>query len=254
MTTKSARYQFSIRELMTGVFIVSLLCFLAASPDSAEQTQQSIKHRIRQWRPDEEATTQPDSRLLCPNMSITGAWSLKLHLTSSSLAISERATGEFEVQFCTGGCLGGIRLARTGRFEGGILCLDQPVAEYRPATYTKLYAIRWDGEAYLLPSMYVDEFLASLSSDKKRIVDDLGFRRSLFARNGSGRKQSPQATGSAQPSNTSEGPRLTPVARWYLCLVLAARHGKMPNAVLQELTRDGEKQDVDLLSPGDSRT
>ena len=152
--------QFAGRRSLTDVLvIVAIVAFFIAllGPDSATRARRAIMQRIRSWKPSAADTTAPDSRRLVPDLELVGHWSVRRHLNGSSLEIQKLPSGEFRVRFATGGCLGSYEAVQTATFRDGILTLDEPVAEYLPAVYDRLYAVRVADEVRLLPAARVSD-------------------------------------------------------------------------------------------------
>lgn len=76
--------------------------------------------------------------------------------------------------------MGGCAFQRSGRYRNGVLALDGPLAEYAPAAYDTLYAIRLKDEDFLLPAAYVDRFRQAVVDGK--VHDELVLRNSVYRR------------------------------------------------------------------------
>ena len=80
------------------------------------------------------------------------------------------------------GCLGELRLERTGEYSDGVLTLNRPVQDYLGRVCKKLYAVRIADEECLLPSASVGEVEEAISKDGSRTLDSHMLRSRLFVR------------------------------------------------------------------------
>jgi hypothetical protein len=144
-------------ELVVIVLIIGVFILLLA-PDSSTVARREIERRARDWTPSADDRIRPDPSFIAPAMGIAGQWESRRHLNSCVLSIEQTSPGVYAVDFGTGGCMGGCKFERNARYRNGVLTLDKAVAEYAPAVYDMLYAIRLNGEELLLPAAYVKRF------------------------------------------------------------------------------------------------
>jgi len=132
-------------------------------PDSATSTRRSLERRAQNWKPS-GVTTITDRSLLATDIALNGKWTTRRRLNHTAFTFAKLTDGKYDVQFSTGGCLGGCNLSRVGTLSDGVLVLDGAVAEYVPRTYDTLYAIRIDDADYLLPAESVRDFELAIAS------------------------------------------------------------------------------------------
>ena len=180
----SIRRWFERLTLVDVLVLIATVAMLLALllPDSSTAARGQIEERILGWQPSDEDKTEPSSEFVFSDMDIVGNWSVRRHFNSRSLRIKKLPSGKYEVMFSTGGCLGHFETERNGEFQSGTLSLHKPVAEYMPAVYQKLYAVRVGDADYLLPAAFVSRFQAAFSSDvavvDKSKIDLWVYRRS----------------------------------------------------------------------------
>lgn len=167
-------------ELIVAIAIVGVLAVLLLGPDSSTVARRKIERRARDWTPSAADRLRPDPSLIAPDIEIAGEWESRRHLNSCSLSIRQTASNAYAVDFATGGCMGGCAFQRSGCYRNGVLTLDGPVAEYMPAAYDTLYAIRVNGEELLLPAAYVERFGEAVVDGEVR--SDLTLRNSVYRR------------------------------------------------------------------------
>lgn len=166
----------TIVESLTMVAVLGILTSLIFVPDSATSTRRSLERRARDWKRS-SVPTVTDRSLIATDIALSGEWTTRRRLNHTAFTFVERTDGKYDVQFSTGGCLGGCKLSRVGTLSEGVLVLDRAVAEYVPRTYDTLYAIRIDDIEYLLPADSVRDFeraIASGSGDWRWYVHSRG--------------------------------------------------------------------------------
>lgn len=161
----------TIVEMFTLIAITGILAALLFD-DSATATRRSLERRARNWKPS-MVPCLSDLSLIATDVALPGEWTTRRRLNHTAFTFAERPDGQYDVQFSTGGCLGGCELTRIAKLSDGAIMLDGAVAEYVPRTYETLYAIRIDNDEYLLPAESVSDFereLVSGSDDWKWYV------------------------------------------------------------------------------------
>jgi hypothetical protein len=144
-------------ESLTLIAIVAFLAALILVPGSATASRLRLERRARDWKPG-PISVLSDSTLIAADEAITGEWIKRGRLFHASFSFAERDDGKYDVNFSTGGCLGGCKFSRTAAVDNGLITLNAAVAEYMPNTYLSLYIIRIGGSAYLLPTTSVVDF------------------------------------------------------------------------------------------------
>jgi hypothetical protein len=171
-----ARVEWLVAGAVIGILAALFL------PDQNTRVLWDIERRIQDWESASHTLSQPDLSLVAPDVALAGNWSVSRHRQGSRLELSPDAAGNWRARFETGGCLGRCALDRTAQFTNGVLLLDRPVSEYLPVTYDRLYAIRFDGQDFLLPEAMVEEFEEAIAADPKANADSLAVRFCLFRR------------------------------------------------------------------------
>ena len=162
----------TIVESLAMVAVLDILAVLICVPDSAASAQRSLERRARNWK-SSGAPTVPDRSLIATDIALNGTWTTRRRLSYTQFTFVRRRDGKYNVQFSTGGCLGGCRLSRVGTLSEGVLVLDGAVAEYGRRTYDTLYTVRIGGVDCLLPAESVQDFeraMAAGSDDWRRFV------------------------------------------------------------------------------------
>ena len=140
-----------------------------------------VEERLSKWKPVRDNSRQPNKRIVAADLDIKGNWIAGGGYSCSTLSIS--GTGDrVSVSFYTTGCLNQWELERTAVFADGILLFNRPVEEYIGLTYKKLYAVRIDGQEFLVSSPAVELVEKALSEDfttvrDKHRLEMLTFRR-----------------------------------------------------------------------------
>ncbi len=166
----------TIVESLTMVAVLAILAGFIFIPDSATSTRRSLERRARNWKPSVDPIIT-DRSLIATDIALNGESTTRHRLNHTAFTFVKRKDGKYDVQFSTGGCLGGCELTRIAEFSHGVIILDGAVAEYVPRTYDTLYAIRIDNDEYLLPAESLPDFerdLASGSDDWKWYVHARG--------------------------------------------------------------------------------
>ncbi len=153
----------TIVESLTVIAVLAVLAGFILIPDSATSTRRSLERRARTWN-SSNAYILTDLSLIPTDVDLNGEWATRRRLNHTTFKFSKRADGKYDVQFTTGGCLGGCELMRTAECSEGTIVLDGAVAEYMPRTYNTLYAIRIDDAEYLLPADNLSDFERALAS------------------------------------------------------------------------------------------
>jgi len=148
--------------IVESITIVAVLAMIVV-PDSATATRRSLERRAHNWKPS-LVPNLSDRSLIATDISLSGEWTTRRRLNHTAFTFSKRPDGKYDVQFSTGGCLGGCELTRIATLSDGAIILDGAVAEYVPRTYDTLYAIRIDNDEYLLPAENVPDFERDLAS------------------------------------------------------------------------------------------
>lgn len=95
---------------------------------------------------------------------LVGTWAKGFTLEVSSLTIAQ--SGEkYSVHFQTAGCVGEDDKTLSASFANSVLHLDAPIREYSSEAYDTIYVLRVDNETLLVPSIYLDEFMANLNKN-----------------------------------------------------------------------------------------
>ena len=153
----------TIFESLAMVAVLGMLAALIFVPDSAASTRRSLERRARNWRPS-GIPTVPDRSLIATDIALSGTWTTRRRLTYTEFTFVRRRDGRYDVQFSTGGCLGGCRLSRVGTLSEGVLVLNGAVAEYGLRTYDTLYTVRIGGVDCLLPAENVRDFERAMAA------------------------------------------------------------------------------------------
>lgn len=180
--TRKNRTTFTLTPLMVVVAACATFSWLVGTNDPDSTMRRSFESKIEGWKPTEADRQRPDERILSPAVDIVGVWERRGHLDGSSLSITGGPSDKHQVSFSTGGCLGHFQAERTGSYDKGALVLSQPITEYCPATYKVLFAVRIDGNDYLVPSVHVDDLQRGLSSDFTEVVDYLAMKLHAYHR------------------------------------------------------------------------
>ena len=162
--------------------IVGVLLVLVFAPDPDTLTRRKLESRARDWQPTAVDGIRPQRSIIVDDANVVGEWTVSRRLDGSSLSISPSAPNAYSVAFSTAGCCGACRMQRAARFENGVLTLDEPVAEYYPAVYDTLYAIRANGEDLLLPAPFVQQFEEGLADDRDRSSRNFVMRQYVYRR------------------------------------------------------------------------
>ena len=150
-------------ELLAILGIAGALGLLLLWPDSATSTRWGLERRARNWKPS-PVSGPADATSIATQIDITGEWSHRQRLASSSFTFTKRSEHQYAALFATSGCLGGCQMARIASVQAGIITLDGAVAEYLPRTYNTLYAVHVDQTDYLVPDVSLRDFEQALSS------------------------------------------------------------------------------------------
>jgi hypothetical protein len=76
----------------------------------------------------------------------------------TSIEFKKISTGNYSVEFCSGGCLSDSKLNRQATYENGVITLNEQVEEYASLPYTKMYTIRFNDQIYLIASESIKRF------------------------------------------------------------------------------------------------
>jgi len=156
------------RSIGEGLMAVVLVFFslLLLAPDNQTLKRWEMERRVRDWLPTDTAPRPPE-HLLAPRMDLRGKWETKTRRHRSCLSVEVGPSGQYSVTIQNGPC----QFERSGRFEHGVLTLDQPVAEHAPrVTYRDLYAVATDREEFLVPSPFVQLFMEGLLSADTEVL------------------------------------------------------------------------------------
>lgn len=117
---------------------------------SAESTKY-LEKRLAEWTPQPYDRDVPMAAIRDPQIDVEGHWFADSTYTVSKMRISMLPSEHYAVELSTRGCLSNWELKRTAVFYDGILFLDKPVQDYGLDTFDRLFAVRLDGQACLLP-------------------------------------------------------------------------------------------------------
>lgn len=120
--------------------------------------------------PESESKDPPRRGELLSAIDLTGEWSTTRGWDSTTMTFSADESGGYVVQFETSGCVASWHLERRATYSGHTITLDRPVKEYLPATYTRLYTVRYRDNTYLVPSARVSDFDGELG-ERERSFD-----------------------------------------------------------------------------------
>jgi hypothetical protein len=162
--------------------VATALIALWIAPDSRTATRREIARRVRQWRPGEEDRRLPDPKLINADAEIAGQWVVRRHRSGSTMTIIETSPTEYLIHFSTWGCLGDCVFERRGQLHDGIFTLVEPVGEYLPVVYDRLYVVRIAGADLLLPGSFVTQLQNGLSADRSQVTDDHALSWCVFRR------------------------------------------------------------------------
>jgi hypothetical protein len=165
----------TIVESITLAAIGAVLASLIFIPDSATSVRRSLEKRARSWVPG-SIPPLPDSLVRSTDLTLTGEWVSRAHLTRSSFVFAPGNDDNYDAQFSTSGCLGGCKLSRSARLTEGVIKLNGAVAEYIPRTYDTLYGIRIGADDYLLPAVSV------LAFERERAAGSNVWKHYVFSR------------------------------------------------------------------------
>lgn len=122
-----------------------------------------LDQEFRNWDAGAQERLVPPDAIRAPDLDISGEWCVSRGYDSTFLTIRPVSGDRYEVCFATHGCVGGWKLHRVATFREGVLVLDEPVEEYFPLMYARLYPVKITGEDCLISSDGVkqleDEFL-----------------------------------------------------------------------------------------------
>jgi len=161
-----------------------LWVLLGSGRSSCAMTPSGMEQWLDKWQPGPEHSQVPMESIRCRQTDITGKWwgPHSIGHAVTWLAIGSGGGRSYRVIIKGNGCLGELRLERTGEYADGVLTLDRPVQDYLGRVYKKLYAVRIAGEEYLLPSASVGEVEAAISKGGSRALDPYLLNSRLFVR------------------------------------------------------------------------
>lgn len=168
-----ASRHFSSAVLANCMMLAFAMAMLPASMASAASPMQvAAEKELMRFDPSSESDVLPIRGEPVTELSLAGTWVRgEGGYDIAELVFTPDAAGGYHVAFRAAGCVGQWTLDRRARFSAGVVLLDSPVQEYAPSSYSRLHAVRLDGETYLLPSAEVARF--NLGQD----VEWLTYRR-----------------------------------------------------------------------------
>jgi hypothetical protein len=131
--------------------------------------KQQVEKELRAWRREQKNLSPPVGELLCKDAELAGVWGTGSGFSVVTFTILPKARGLLSVNFETGGCEGGWKLLREGRYDAGILTLNKPIKIYPDGIFDRLYTMRVAGKEFLVPDLYLADFQQGLIADGGKI-------------------------------------------------------------------------------------
>lgn len=150
--------------IMMRLTCLVLLAFLMGcqsqrvSYDDPEHVEDEEGWLIGGFDPEKECKAVPTRGELVADVELAGRWSVSRGLDYTSIDFKQKQDGTYDVRFMSGGCMGIRILEREASYAGSMVSFNEPVSEYAPAIYTRMYTIRFRDTLYLLASARVTTF------------------------------------------------------------------------------------------------
>ena len=151
-------------RLFAVVILATAGCALLSEDEEAITDEEAIITEIveesirEEFDPAAEYGLPPAKGELVEGVDLEGTWRSRPFFDYTAITFKKQRDGNYSVCFESGGCLQEWVLHRVATYSGSTITLDKPVEEYLPATYTRMYTIRFNGTVFLIASERIRSF------------------------------------------------------------------------------------------------
>jgi hypothetical protein len=158
-------------ELLVIVAVLGIMAALFLPPVGSRPPLTDKDLKLENWQPGPEHLALPPDSLRIRDINLVGFWTDRIGWTDMDIQPLEG--DRYSILFVSHarcGLSGSVKLNRLGEFQDGVIVLDRPLRELTGTTYDRLYSVRINETACLLPSARVMDIQADTTEVQYRGV------------------------------------------------------------------------------------